>query len=333
MAKANYTVRGATAVEDQLFISTLQKRVKSGFVQDQVFNKRPALAWLLSRKDTERLTGGSQFEIPIGTGKNPHGGMIDENEGISLDSYDPLDMLKYWPKLVGYNVRHDLATKAVNRGEGKLFSIIDYHITNTVKTVRDTLNSQLWTGNGQGKNATGLPILIPATVPASQSTSVGGKDPSTNSYWRTQATNMSGIAASTKLETYMLNMVNTITAYGGNTDVIFCDQATEEIYENNMLDYVVLQKTKIGDVSFEMVKYKTIAMIFDLLAPSGEMRFVDSATMKMFADPMFWFAWTGFKEVPDVPFLEVKQIVNRFQFGMTERRTQGCLFNISETGA
>ena len=327
---ATYTKRGGTPYMDDLFVTTLDKVRKE--MIDLVFRKYPALAVLLEVKDDNFMaSGGEQFQVNVEYAPNPNGGWMHEDESISMEDYELLTSGFYDIKHLGYGIRWPKSVKRINRGSQAAYNLVDKKISNTTRTIQQLLNSGLWTGDGTNdKILQGLPYMIPATLPASQTTSVGGISPVTYPLWRTQASDMDGISSTGALEDYMLNMCNTIQAQGGKPSWIFCDQATHETYEKNARDFLVEKPTKIADVNFMLCEYKGIPVIFDLSAPAGEMRFVDGADMKFCVDPMFWMEWTDWKEIPNVAFTKVKQVICDCNMARTAGRTHGCIFNISE---
>jgi hypothetical protein len=240
-----------------------------------------------------------------------------------MDDYDPFTAGRYDPKYAAYGVAWPMEVQSINKGDTRVFSLIDKKIDNTVETLRDTLADQLINGSGAGKNANGLTTLIPATAKTSQSASVGGISPSGNLWWQTQAINMTGMSAATDLENQMLVMYDTIFAETGDPDTIVTDITTKETYENNAKDFITLNgKTKIADVTFEMCQYKGMPIIYDKNAPAGELRMLTREYIKFCVDPDFWFAWTARKDLPNVPF-------KKFQFARTSARAHGCNYNIA----
>jgi len=327
MAKATYTKRGGTVEMNQLFATTLDK--VQDYVEEQIFKDRPALAVCMENKDEKMFAGSEQARGSIITGKNPNGGWINENDGLSMDDYDPFEQYLYYPKHAGYGVRWSKEQQRVNRGSGKIMSLIDEKIENTVESLRDTINEGLW-GSGGGDQMNGLQNMIPATVPASQTTSFGGINPSTTSEWRTKAINMTGLSSISDLEDNMLQMWNDIYVDKGKVDYIFTDQTTHQTYEKNARDFIYTSEVKIADTNFELCQYKRKPLIFDNEAPSGEMRFIDRRHFKMAIDPEYWFAWTDWKEAVNLPFTKFKQVLCDLNLCTNARRRLGCIFNISE---
>lgn len=330
MAKSNYTVRGQTPVADQLFVSTLNKRQKE--IIDETFQDDEILSYMAERMDSDKMgDGGQQFEIPITYGENPSGGMVDLNEGLPLDDWDPLEMLYFEAKYAAYNVRWDAAIQRMNTRSMKLFSLIDMKIKMTVKTMRETFKEQFFRGTGVGKSANGLGILIPAQLPANQSTSVGGRVPNAdgNEWHRTWGYDMTDLSSATQLEDYLMQAHRQIGLYGGKTDAHFTHPDVLNVYERNQMDFLTTQSTKIGDNNYEMVKYKGKPIFISLDAAENEWRLVDNDSIKFCKDPMFWYHWTGWKEIHNVPILKDKQVVCAFQFARVLARHLACIFNIT----
>ena len=177
--KPTYTRDDSTTVEmNSLFTSVVDERMDG--IIDQIFKKCADLAYLLEREDTDCLgEGGEQFLVPLEVEENTDGGMIDEEEGLPMNDFDPLTMASYTAKTAGYNLRFSRKHQRVIRGSNMMYKLIEVKEKNTIKSMQKTIMTQLWTGSGQGKQANSIQTMIPATATASQSTSVGGISPST----------------------------------------------------------------------------------------------------------------------------------------------------------
>ncbi len=329
MASESYTVDGSTTIEmEQLFISTMDKRMKS--IIDQIFSANVALAWMLSRKNTDLIgDGGKQFIVPLEVAENPNGGWIDVEEGISMDDYNPVDAAIYEGKDCAYNLRLGRYQQRVNRGSSKIFSLLQMKEENTVKTMRKLMEIGLWTGNGTDKVMNGLPLLVPATEPASQTTKIGDISPSTKTWWRSLAINMSGIPAAAKLEARMLDLWDDIGLEGGNVDVIFTDTGTKKTYEKNQMDFISTGFVKIADFNFEAVKYKSAPIAVSKYATVGQLRMIDSSGIVFCVNPAAWFQWTAWKEQVNVPITKHRQLLSNVQLARKEARVTGCIYNIT----
>jgi len=333
MAKATYYKKGNIAYLDMLFMSSWDQRWKS--IEDQIFHKHPTLAWMLERKNTNMLgEGGEQFIAPLLVEENPNGGWINEEEGVSMDDFDPDAGATYWAKTLAYGTRWPRYQQRVNRGSNKKYSIIEHKEEVTIKSVKNLLAQAVYSGSGgASKQPEGLSRLIPPTVPASQSVSIGGLSPSTNAWWRTQGTDMSGSPATTNLESEMIDMHDTIELETGTPNVIFTHKDVKQIYEKNAMSFLTVDaKTKVGDATFEMVKFKSLPIIFDKFAPSGELRMVTNAGILWCVDPEFYMKWTDSKEAVNLPITKFRQLVTVCAMARIAARSHGCIFNISANG-
>jgi hypothetical protein len=253
---------------------------------------------------------------------------------MSLNDFDPFECATYWVKHIGAPVRWGKSIKRINRGDPMVFSIVDTKIDVTIKSLQRVLSDGLMTGaGGSSVEMDGITRLIPSATGSSQSTKVGNITPSSNSWWQTQYTNMSGIPATTGLEAKMINMRNKIIDEKGKVDVIFCDLDTEEIYETNAMDKITVEPVKIGDNTFDLVQFKHIPIIHDKDAAAGEMRFIDNNAIVFCVDSLFWMKWTDWKELTNVPFTDVKQIVGDCNLARRSARNLGCIGNITKTGS
>lgn len=331
MAKQAYTVRGEAVLDNQLFIATSTKR-KAAII-DAIFYKDFILNWMIDRKDETLLGNSEQFECPITSEENPNGGMVGFDTGVSMDDFDPLNLAKYWPKLAVYNLVTSHRQKQSNRGSGKLIDLYQMKEDITVESMKRTFISQFWRGSGTGDEANGINLLIPATAKSSQTTEIGTITPSNAKYWwRSQATDMSGVAAASELEPTMSNMDRTIRDQGGRVDLWGGDQATVEIYERNQQEYILDIKVTIGDNNYTKIGFKGAPIEHSVDARAGELRAMDSRAITMAVDPMYWLEWTSQKEIPNVAIKTMAQYMAVFEFCRTSPRHTGCIFNINASG-
>ncbi len=326
-----YTKRGATAEMNDLFAAQLDKQYPNGTLINAIAKKKPMLATLLAVKDTVLLAGSEQVQVKISKERNPNGGWVDEGEGLSLDNFQHTATAIYFPKHIAYSVRWTREELRVNRGAGKLFSIIDTKIENTKEALDNDLSTGLH-GTGANKQMDGLQKLIPAQTKATQSAStntIGGQAIS-NDWWQTYGINMTGYSSLTWLEKYMLNAKNTVETNNGKTDWIFTDQTTWETYWNNARDFIVTEPTKIADMTFDLIKFMGIPIMFDEKAASGEMRGIDKRRFLFCVDPEFWMKWTDWLPFLNVPDDKVKHVASTCNTVRTGAREHWCIFNIAE---
>jgi len=329
MPKSTFTFKGSSTIaNDQAWIGDWQNYKDD--VAWMIYKDRPDLAVVFeSMRDDVLLDGGEEFGIPIVISGNPNGGPIGWEEGVSMDDFDPLDQLVYRPYLLAYGIRDGFRQKRTNRGKNQRINRRALKMEATIESIQDNIVEILW-GSQSGDQAHGLADLIPATLPASQTTSIGGKAPSVVEGHYTQAINMSGEVAAAVLEDRMLTLLNTIALNKGNVDYIFTDQTTHETYEKNQRDFLYSTDFSIGDVNFKNgVKFKDAPLIFSANSIAGEMRFIDKREFMFSVDPEYYLEWTDMKGVPNVPFTEVAQNVSVYAFCRRQGRRLGCIFNIA----
>jgi len=329
MSSDAYTVLGAAPTKEQLQLATWNNRLKQ--IEDQIFYEHFLLAWFRSAMDTQLLSaGGEQFELPLGIGTNPNGGMIDPDTGMEQNTFDPNELAVYHRAWAGYNLVKSLRQQASNKGSNKNWDIYKNHMDVTIESLKETWSSQIFNGSGTGKDANSIVLLVPATATTSQTTAVGGITPSATKYWwRSQAIDMNGENAASTLEANMLTMLNRIKIQKGKVELWVGDQTTAETYEKNQTRFLIDSTTKIGDNNYDVLKYKSAVVEFDADAPTGEFRALNRKCIKMAVDPAYYLKWTSEKETPNVPFKTQKQIVLCFNFCRSNPRRLGCLFNIS----
>ena len=78
------------------------------------------------------------------------------------------------------------------------------------------------------------------------------------------------------------------------------------------------------------MQYKRKPIFISEYAPVGEWRLVDSRNIKFCVDTMYWFHWTDWKEVVNIPITKHKQLVCCFQMSRTQARHLACIYNIAE---
>jgi len=113
------------------------------------------------------------------------------------------------------------------------------------------------TGSG-GKQITGLD----AAVPVSPTTTYGGIDPSTWSFWANQVVNTSGVTASTIQASWNSLWVKQIRG-NDKPDLILTDNTTFALYLNSLQAQQRFADVRKGEAGFDTIKYMSADVVLD----------------------------------------------------------------------
>jgi hypothetical protein len=313
-----------TETLDSLYTSTWQIVKKQ--VTDTIFTATPFFYEMYKGENIEREDGGRFIEEPLMYGKNGTVGWIDKGGTISIADTDPLTTSIWnWRNIAGSIVRM-WADDMSNSGPHKKIDLMNAKIENLRLTIIDTLETQLFTAQS-GSTMSGLPDMVQAAVPASQSTSPGGLSKATYDWWRNQYFAATGsFAAYGKSD--MRTMYNNCSIGNDHPNLILTEQTVFEFYEAEAEDIQRINDSAIAELGFTSFKYKGATMYYSPQCPTGYMYFLNLKYLKLKIDSKADFDMTEFKTIPN-QLDRVAQVVSRMELVSRNNRMQGLIGGIT----
>jgi len=164
-----------------------------------------------------------------------------------------------------------------NMGENRLIALLEAKIKQAEMSIRDRMSRDAFgdgTGNGS-KNLTGLAALVSAT------SSVGGIDPATYTWWKSTVTSSAGSFAATGLDK-MRTMFNTLSMGNDKPDFLITDQNVFEYFEKTLQPQERYTNTKAANTGFTTLSFKGVPLFFDRDCTSGYLYMLNSQYLNLY---------------------------------------------------
>ncbi len=321
---------------DNLYTSTWQNMKET--VRDNVFNALPFWFWLKEKGRMETVEGGRFLTEPLMYDKTDNVRWIGRGGTAPMNDQQLLTTAKFdWRYLVGSVVRFGIDDQQ-NRGKNEILNLMNTKLDNTQNSLATEMETRLFGASGAVSAGTttdtnpafdGLQFLVPDD-PTSASNNAGGIDPSTYTWWRNQATNMTAKSFATYGVSYMRTLMNNCSnnLKMDSPDIILSGQTPYEAYEDSVLPLYRISDNKLGDMGFENIKFKGRPMLWSPSCSNQRLYMLNTNFIKFTYDPMMMMDMTQWKDVPNQVNDRVAQIITACAFKVSRRRCQGVLYNI-----
>jgi len=325
-----------TEALDNLYTTTWQNMGTT--VRDNIFNALPFWFWLKEKGRMETVEGGRWLSEPLMYDKSDNVTWIGRGGTAPMNTKQILTTAKYdWRYLVGSIVRFGVDDQQ-NRGRNEIINLMNTTMENTKNSLATEMEIRLFGGSGAVVAGTttetnpsfdGLQYLVPDD-PTSAANPAGGIDSSLYTWWRNQATNMTGKSFATfgisYMRTIMNNCMNNLKMDA--PDIIVSGQTPYEAYEDTILPAYRITNNKLGDMGFENIQFKGRPMIWSPSCANTRMYFLNTNFIKFVYDPMMMMDMTAWKDIPNQVNDRVAQIITACTFKVSRRRCQGVVFGI-----
>lgn len=314
-----------TRTLDAVLTTTMDNYRKT--LYDNIFDNYPLLSWT-NGKLGQAMRGGSIKRVLDGGnsiyehllyGTNSTAKSYSGAESLDTTTQDGMTMANFVWKQYAATISITGIQKRNNSGEAAMINLLESKIKQAEMSLKDLMSQGAWgdgTGNG-AKVLTGLQAIVSAT------TSLGGINPTTYTWWKSNVTSTAGSFAAGGLGK-MRTTFNTLSMGNDKPDIIFCDQNVYEYYEAALQPIQRITNTKAADGGFENLTFKGIPIIFDRDCPSGYMYFLNSKYLNLVVHRDADMATTPFITTVDQDITSSKIL---FQGNMTtnNRRMLGVI--------
>lgn len=312
---------------DDFYTSTWNNR--SAKVTDNIFTATPLWKWMKGKNRIKYDGSGGRFlEVPLSYAKNETVTSLGKGDTVSLNDTKFLTTAQYQWKYVAGNLTRYFTDDQQNKGKQAQLNLANQKIDNLKNSLSDKFEEFMFgdgTGNGS-KDPNGLRTFI---VSSPSSGTVGNIDAATNSWWRNKQKTATG-AASVYLLSDMRTLFNNCST-GQGVDmpkVIFTDQTSYELYEDEVTELKVINDSMNGDPMMKTVTFKGIPLYWSSQAPSGKMYFINDEYISVNIDPDVNFMMTEWKTVANT-LDRYAQIVVKLEVTCNRRASQGVLESIA----
>lgn len=256
---------------------------------DNIFTARVLLEHLNSRGRVVVEEGGTSIVEPLVYAQNDTVGSYSGYDAIDLTPQEGISAAEYQWKQMAASIAISGIEEAKNRGTEAIIKLLNAKVMQAEESLKESLNDMLFASSSPGNNGKdfqGIGFIIDA------SNTVGGIDPSTNSWWQSYEEN-SATALTAPLMTTAYN-----TASRGNDvpDLVITTLALFGKYESLLTANVRYQDVTKANLGFQNLMFKQTPVVFDVSCPSGEMFFINSKYLKLVGMNGHWFNTTEFQK-------------------------------------
>jgi hypothetical protein len=271
---------------DAILSTTLQNYRPT--LVDNIFTATVLLDHLNSKGRVVMEEGGTSIVEPLVYAANDTAGSYSGYDAIDLTPQEGISAANYNWKQMAASIAISGIEEAQNRGTEAIIKLLNAKIMQTEESIKESLNDMLYAnsvGNG-GKDFQGLGFIIDA------SNTVGGIDPTTNSWWASYEENTA--VALTQLQ--MATAYNTASKGSDVPDMIVTTQTLFEKYESLLTAQVRYQDVTKANSGFQNLMFKQTPVVFDVSCTSGNMFFMNSKYLKLTGMNGHWFNTTEFQK-------------------------------------
>ena len=301
-------------------------------VRDQVFDKHGLLGWIEQKVGFDRISGGDNILVPLGTAIDTNGGSYSGYDTFDTDPSDTLGMAYYTWKQYQQPVTALAFEILRNSSAERQIDVWMNKVDIALRSLRDKLNTDAFAatvGNG-GKNIQGLGLLVDAAGV------VGGLNRSTATYWQANEQAVSG-ALAIDTSVGMLRMFNNCSTGSGDSstpDAIWTTQIIYEAYENLLAPDIRHTSRSMGDGTFSGLGFKGVPLAWDADCASGLMYFLRSETFSAWIHPERDFKHTEIAKADNGTLHQdayISHILLWPEFAINEPRRNGKLTGITNS--
>jgi hypothetical protein len=253
---------------------------------DNAFNNRPLTAWLTAKDRMRMDDGGVKIIEPLIMAQNDTVSSYSGYDAIALTPQTGITAAEYdWKQLAG-SVAISGIEELQNSGESRILHLLESKVFQLEESLQEKLSSMLFsdgTGNS-GKDWNGLEAAISAT------NTHGNINSTTFPYWRSKVTALGGPLT----QAAMTTLFNSASKGNDTPDGIFTTQTLYEKYESTLQTSLRYTDTKMADVGFQNLMFRTAPVLFDQACPAGIVYFLNSKYLTIVGHKDRWFEQTPF---------------------------------------
>ncbi len=275
MSNANFNTLLSTT------LNNYQKRLT-----DNVFNHRPLTGWLTAKNRMRKDDGGVKIIEPLIHAQNDTVASYSGYDTIALTPQSGITAAEFdWKQLAG-SIAISGIEEAQNAGESRVLHLLEAKIMQLEESLQEKLTTMLYadgTGNG-GKDWLGLAAVVGTT------NTVGNIDGNAHTYWRSKVTALGGVLT----QAAMTTLFNSCSKGSDVPDGVFTTQVLYEKYESTLQGQLRYTDTKMADLGFQNLMFRTAPVFWDAACQSGVVYFLNSKYLTLVGHSDRWFEQTPF---------------------------------------
>lgn len=266
------------SVVGQLLTTTLDNYKNK--IIDNIENFHPLLVKLKANGNIIKESGGSSFQEKITYSENGTTQWQGAFDTFDTTPQDVITTAEFTQKTISGTITMSKEEMLQNAGKERIVNLMDSKVKNLEASLKNTIGTALYsdgTGTG-GKEIGGLQSLV-ADDPTTGT--VGGIDRASYSFWRNKLYDFSVetvTPSATTIQGAMNSLYRRCQAQAGEQiDLIAADDTYFGYFEDSLQTISrISSNTKLGELGFDTLKYKTADVFYDPECPSAHMYFINT---------------------------------------------------------
>lgn len=276
---------------DNIVGTTLEKYVTSGKATDNIFSRTAALDFL-NRRAKFDVQSGRKAIVPVEGAKNTSFQNYSGYDTLTPVVDEIIETAEYDWKQSAIYVPMSGLERAKNEGPDGVVRLAQAKMNNAEMTAAETFEDMFFNGTGSStgyswssaKEWIGLATLVGTT------TTAGGIDGNTETWWQSYVDTASEALSLTKLS----NGFNSVSYGADKCDFEVTTQVLYEKYEALLQNNQRFTDANTGKAGFDNLMHKSGVVVWSDFTPSGEWYFLNSRHIKLTVLDGEWMKWKGF---------------------------------------
>ena len=286
-------------------------------LEDNIFTARPFVFFLKQADQIRTISGGTKIVLPLIHALNGTAGSYSQYDTLPTTPQDGISAAEFDWKEYAVSIAISGFEEAVNSGEEQVIDLLEAKTMQAEESVLEDWDQMFLgdgTGNG-GKDWLGLETLV-----GQNATAVGGIDPSTDTFWRSNINTTAEVLAISR----MTNMYNTCAVGNDKPNVILTSQVLFEKYESLLQPQLRYADTRTADAGFQNLLFKGAPVTYDDYVAADDMWFLNTKYLRLVGHKDVWFKPTPFVR-PTNQNARYAQILCMGNLTVSNRKRQGVL--------
>lgn len=271
---------------NQILTTTFNKH-RAKFV-DQVFSARPLTFFLMQSGQIRMVDGGATIVEPLIIASNSTVETYADADALSPGVTSEFSAAQYdWRQLVA-SVKILGIEEAKNAGSSRILDLLEAKIMVARESITSEFNTMFHSGTTTAPSGSGWNNL--GYLLGQNANSVGGIDPSANTYWQTNID--SDAEALTTAD--MTTLYNNASVGGDQPGVVITTQTLYEKYESLLQPQLRYSDARTADAGFQNLMFKGAPVLYDADCASAHMWFLNPKYIRLIGHTQKWFTPTPF---------------------------------------
>ena len=309
---------------DTLLTTTLANHMPK--LVDNVFSARPFVYFLKQAGQIRTIGGGSKIVLPLLYAQNGTAASYSAYDTISTTAQTGLTAAEYNWKQYAASITISGIEEAQNNSEEQIIDLLEAKTFQAEETITEKFDEMFIT-SGLTSNATGNSgkdwLGLAALVKDSASTSIGGINQATDTWW---APGHKNTTAGALTLAQMRTAYNTVSVGNDQPNVVLTTRTLFEKYEDLLQPQERFMDSKTADGGFQNLLFKGAPIVYDNYVTAGDMYFLNTKYIRLVGHSDTWFKPTPFVR-PTNQDARFAQILCYGELTISNRKRQGVLLN------